>query len=382
MLLKIIALFLFLGSGQARAQEFCYGELRPDPAKFLDLPAGFSYQTLMQSGQMMTDGKPFPYRPDLTVYMPLGKERALLVVSHELAADRHPPEWGTGALTQLYLVRSQIEKSKILTDGMRLNCSGSLTPWGTILTNEEFPREYEKFPDEGYVWEVDPITGKRWRRDAMGRFSHESSVVAKDGSVYLTEDYEDGLLYRFIPNETGDLSQGKLYAYNRAKRYWIVLDKLHEPRHSGILRDATPFNRLEGLALSNDGFLYISETGSSAKNDPHGRILKMDLANWRMEVFYEGSGPTISGPDNIAFDMKGNLWVLEDQGHDQLSRFGPNEIWMISKRGRACLFARLAHGDCEATGPAFSNDGAALFMNFHCGKGPDRMIRLDGPLPH
>ena len=47
----------------------------------------------------------------------------------------------------------------------------------------------------------------------MGRFSHEA--VAFDpatGDAFLTEDRSDSLFYRFIPNQTGNLSKGKLFA--------------------------------------------------------------------------------------------------------------------------------------------------------------------------
>lgn len=237
----------------AQEHRYCFGPLNQDKDQFIYLSDRFSAKTLIQSGDKMTDGAKFPYRPDLTVYMPIGDERALVVISHELARDENPAR-GSASLTQHYYVDGKFEKSKMLANGMRKLCSGGLTPWGTILANEEFPRDAKKYPNEGFIWEVDPITGKRWRRDAMGRYSHESSLVAKDGSVYLTEDYEDGLLYRFVPDERGDLSRGSLYAYNRDRRFWVDIDKPVDARRRGILNDATPFHRLEGLAFSRDAF--------------------------------------------------------------------------------------------------------------------------------
>ena len=48
----------------------------------------------------------------------------------------------------------------------------------------------------------------------MGRFNHEAVAVEPDsGDVYLTEDRQDGLIYRFIPNVKGVLAEGgKLFA--------------------------------------------------------------------------------------------------------------------------------------------------------------------------
>ena len=43
----------------------------------------------------------------------------------------------------------------------------------------------------------------------MGRFNHEAAAVdPRTGIVYLTEDREDGLFYRFLPERRGRLHQG------------------------------------------------------------------------------------------------------------------------------------------------------------------------------
>ena len=95
------------------------------------------------------------------------------------------------------------------------NCAGGVTPWGSWLTCEEcvyLPGEKDVMNHDftpkvskrhGYVFEVDahaeelvdpaPIL-------PMGRFYHEACAVDPvTGFVYLTEDRNDGVLYRFRP---------------------------------------------------------------------------------------------------------------------------------------------------------------------------------------
>ena len=46
----------------------------------------------------------------------------------------------------------------------------------------------------------------------MGRFNHEAVAVdPASGVVYQTEDRPDGLIYRYIPKQRGQLSKGGNY---------------------------------------------------------------------------------------------------------------------------------------------------------------------------
>jgi secreted PhoX family phosphatase len=132
--------------------------------------------------------------------------------------------------------------------GTGYNCSGGVTPWGTVLSCEEglsdtfggdpakaansdlldrygydgsdyygFARfeerlQLDKEPNEpnrfDWVWEIDPYNPQAQpvKRTALGRFSHEAatSVVNKDGRVvvYLGDDDYFEHLYRFVTNGT------------------------------------------------------------------------------------------------------------------------------------------------------------------------------------
>src|SRR5690606_37410428 len=76
-------------------------------------------------------------------------------------------------------------------NGTGRNCSGTVTPWNTIVTSEEtlptVDANNDGYQDIGWHVEIDPATAsirefggtpqKLWR---MGRMSHENLVVAAD----------------------------------------------------------------------------------------------------------------------------------------------------------------------------------------------------------
>ncbi|MFK5073600.1 alkaline phosphatase PhoX, partial [Klebsiella pneumoniae] len=66
--------------------------------------------------------------------------------------------------------------------------------------------------DHGWVFEVPAAHAGRIEAvpmRAMGRFNHEAAAVdPRTGIVYLTEDRDDSLFYRFLPASPGQLARG------------------------------------------------------------------------------------------------------------------------------------------------------------------------------
>ena len=164
---------------------------------------------------------------------------------------------------------------------------------------------------------------------AMGRFNHEAACVdPRTGIVYLTEDRDDSLLYRFIPNAKGELAKGgRLEAlaidgvadsrnwkaavddtrYGNARQRWVPLDNPEAPdddlRKRGALAGATLFARGEGMwwdkgSLPGSGqFFFTCTSGGSAKawadfslcpGCQRGHSGESD-APGRIELFYESA---------------------------------------------------------------------------------------------
>lgn len=131
--------------------------------------------------------------------------------------------------------------------GTAANCFGSVTPWNTPLTSEEWIVDSKvdttTHPDWnnpavmntdiiGYMWQLtapdapnpyrygyiaevqnptlnEPMVVKHY---ALGRFEHENATVMPDGkTVYLSQDDTGGVLFKFVADTPEDLSAGTLY---------------------------------------------------------------------------------------------------------------------------------------------------------------------------
>lgn len=243
---------------------------------------------------------------------------------------------------------------------------------------------------------------------AMGRFNHEAAAVdPRTGIVYLTEDREDGLLYRYLPMTPGVLAAGgRLQALGlsglpgggdtrnwRAAEFaqgawqdarWIDLDDVESPaddlRERGSAKGAARFARGEGIHFGENELYFCCTSGGAAKLGQVMRYVPSRFegqageagAPGRLQNFVESSDPgLLNYGDNITVSPWGHLVVCEDQ----YTAIPSNHLRGITPEGRLYTIARH-NGRSELAGACFSPDGSTLFLNIYR---PAKTLAVTGP---
>jgi uncharacterized protein len=409
-----------LASGRAssadaapKAANPSYGPLVPDPAGVLDLPKGFSYRVLSRLGDDMSDGNKVPDNADGMGCFALPGNRIALVRNHELTATQDPAgspagydyrDTGTvlpGGTTTLILDARTLELQRQFRSlaGTIRNCAGGITPWGSWLTCEEdLTRAGQRVgKDHGWVFEVPaaaegPVDAVPLK--AMGRFNHEAAAVdPATGIVYLTEDRDDGLFYRFIPRTRSKLAEGgRLQALvidgmessrNRTaqsfapgswrKVRWINLDEVESPaddlRKRGGALGATVFARGEGIHMGDGELYFCCTSGGAAKL---GQVFRLRPGNDQLQLFFESTSiEQFNYGDNLVVAPSGHIIVCEDQYTPVVD----NHLRGISPAGAAYALAKLRL-QTELAGACFSPDGKVMFLNVFS---PTMTLAITGP---
>ncbi|HEY1031018.1 MAG TPA: alkaline phosphatase PhoX [Flavipsychrobacter sp.] len=382
----------------------CFTSLLPRPQNdTFQIPSTHAYQFLAQTGDPLTIGTgTVKSNFDFTGYVAKNSTSSTegwIDLNHERGNKTGGVSvFGVhfNAATGLWVVDSVGAVDFSTVAETQANCSGGVTPWETSITCEE---DYPSTGDangDGYIdfgWnvEVDPKTRKvkdygngpekLW---AMGRMSHENVVVHKDRkTVYFGEDDGLGALYKFVANTAGNLSAGSLYVLKLDQPLsgneptgttgtWVSVPNTTKQERNDVKifgsAMGSTFSGIEDVEIGTiDSQVYFTAKGfnriyrfadngttvSGFQTYAGGKTYRVTSGT---DVISEAWG---SGNDNLAFDDRGNLWVLQDGGR--------NHVWVIrpghtQANPKIEVFMHIPR-EAEPTGMTFTPDYKYMFIS-------------------
>lgn len=409
---------------EAGASDIGYGPLGPvadgtTGLPLLHLPAGFRYVTFGWTDDPLDDGLVTPPAHDGMAAFPTAGGLVRLVRNHELRdgvafAPRpvYDPNGGGGTTTLDFDPSAgELVGAHASLTGTAVNCAGGPTPWGSWLTCEETVLGPGGDPDyelpHGYVFEV-PADGAASAEPyrAMGRFVHEAVAVdPATGIVYETEDRRSAGLYRFVPDQPGNLAAGgrlEMLAIDGAPDYdtrtgqtvgdWhpVTWTPIADPDPAdiadnslylqGVAGGAATFARLEGIWHGGGRIYVVSTTGGDVEA---GQVWEYDPAGERIRLLFESPGKDVLDmPDNLTVSPRGGLALCEDGDNDnyvlgltlrgQIFPFAKNNVVLDGERNG--LSGDFRHR--EFAGAVYSPAGDWLFVN---AQSPGITFAITGP---
>ena len=405
-LAPFLGLGTLLGEGNLSFRNKSFGgKMNRDINKIVDLHPELRYKIISEAGSVMSDGLRLPHLPDGMGSFNVDNN-IVLVRNHELdlsngmkksafinpetqmkrLGSKHYDKNAIGGTTTVVLDKSSknVIREYLSLSGTDDNCSGGVTPWGTWLTCEESidKKKANRIP-HGYVFEVDPRNNSLSTPiplKNMGRFYHEAVAFDKFQNAYLTEDRDDGLIYKFSPKRLNNLERGDLFALKvkgkkdsrnwknpsikvnkKFSAEWVRIEDVDPDddtmRYEGLEKGATPFSRPEGIVADGESLYVCCTSGGPLRRGQIWKIVPVSKKETKIELWYEvQDGASLDMPDNIVAAPWGDLIVCEDNSK-------VNRLWGITPKGNPYLIAENNYSGAEFAGVCFSPFDNTLFVN-------------------
>lgn len=326
--------------------------------------------------------------------------------------------------------------------GTSKNTSGAVTPWGTFISSENHEVDggnlylyNSEVDDNGYYkygWQIEinpattPVTSVK--RYEMGRFRHENAAIHPNGkTIYQGDDAKDAenYFYKFVADNTGDLSSGKLYVYKAIETdengvgtgRWLLLDNKgagatevaedcdidvtdssfltetniwgsNNVKKQAACLGATSFRKIEDVEISPDGKIYFLDVvnkstdipaiiyhledtdidGSDTDADPNkstvnflGVYIGGESENYQIET---ENGETLEVPKIENADSM----EFDKEGNLYICQYASYGVmWQVSKdhipTSPKITILAVAPKHCKFKGMTFSPDNRFMFLS-------------------
>lgn len=397
----------------------CFTSVAPSTkSQVLNVPETHITQNLVQAGYTYNKGTGVVgTNNDFTGFVPdnmTSSTKGHLSINHETAVGAVSMlDISFNSTTKLWAVDSAQGIDFTVVQGTTRNCSGTVTPWGTVITCEETrgsaDANVDGYRDFGWAVEIDPKTnkipqygtGKAQKLWAVGNASHENVVVAQDSiTLYWGEDAGDAHIYKFVADQKMNMYAGKLYALKLDNNQivsteattstgtWVLVPNTTQSDRNTTYSlakalGATQFSGIEDVEIGSiDKKIYFTAKGNNRvyrfkDNGANGVSEFETFVGGDSYSFVTKTAATTeawgSGNDNLTFDDRGNMYVLQDGSQDH--------IWMVrpdhtQNNPKVELFATTPEGS-EPTGMTFSPDFKFMFISMQEPAGTNTAVLKD-----
>jgi len=231
-------------------------------------------------------------------------------------------------------------KRDILLYGLERADGLKLAPDGSLWLGEE--------AEDGLIWRIqnpDAMEpGQRVDRRRLvssndqiqplmtaGRFAHEGLAFSADGRfAYLADEWEEGCVYRFT------LESQQLQVMHEA-RGWLSIPLPTNAREEAEKLHGRFFSRIEDMERLPDDRILMAETGT-------GRILVLNDRGIKPTISTFLQHADLRHPDNLKWDASRNwLWITDDNSPSILWAWDGKSLHQIA-RYRGSVITGLESG--------------------------------------